>query len=366
MEITAEITGISYQPTLTKSLKEVQFSTFNINDCPNSCLIVHDNQMFSLSKWVSPKRTRSYPYERIYDTFVGNKRITVIPIIKDEGNAGDRDFIQWDTISLMSLLDVYVILAYYETARKHSHLAGKVTAQHFNNQYVIQKINELQNYHSSALHWNLKELNSQNLTMLLDKAKSCYTQISQALGVQMHNELGISSLQQRLATDIGDFMMFSREKSEKAQFRELHTQQPKEHLNTLTKATITITNYLGGKYFFTVDEVYIKDDTVYLIESKHTKTKLLPSKSDIKDGLLKMVLYSNLQTAHIFDTPYRVIPVLQLTSPHISFSMNQLESPEQLDNFVRSHRMNKNQITFLMQLFEEARCNHFQVSIVHG
>lgn len=116
MEITAEITGISYQPTLPKNLKEVQFAIFNINDCPNSCLIVHDNQMFSLSKWVSPKRTRSYPYERIYDTFVGNKRITVIPIIKDEGNAGDRDFIQWDR---MNKNQIAFLMQLFEEARRN-------------------------------------------------------------------------------------------------------------------------------------------------------------------------------------------------------------------------------------------------------
>lgn len=68
----------------------------------------------AISRWVSPKRTRSYPYARVYDTlnFVG-KRITIIPVIKDEGKDGDRDFLQWDTISLMSLLGIYVSIAYY-------------------------------------------------------------------------------------------------------------------------------------------------------------------------------------------------------------------------------------------------------------
>ncbi len=366
MEIIAKITGIRYQPTLTKNLKEVPFATFNINHCPNSCLITHDNQSFALSKWVSPKRTRSYPYERIYDTFTGSKRITVIPIIKDEGSAGDRDFIQWDTLSLMSLLDVYVILTYYETAQRNLKIADKITAQRFNNQHVIQKINELQNYHSSALHWNLNELNHQNLTDLLDKAKNYYAQIGQTLGVKMHSEFGISSLQQRLVTDVEDFMLFSRDKSEKAQFREIHTQQPKEHLNTTTKATITITNYLGGKYFFTVDESYIENDIVYLIESKHTKNGLLPSKGDIKDGLLKMVLYSNISTAHIFDTSYRVTPILQLTSPQITFEINNFDPPEQLTEFIKVHRMNQTKKEFITQLFEEARRNQFKVRLTRG
>ncbi|MEM4247619.1 MAG: hypothetical protein QXF14_04885, partial [Candidatus Woesearchaeota archaeon] len=64
-----------------------------------------------ISKGVWPKRARSYPYERVYNTLNISKKITVIPIVKNEGAAGDSDFIQWDTVSLMSLLDVYVIFA---------------------------------------------------------------------------------------------------------------------------------------------------------------------------------------------------------------------------------------------------------------
>jgi hypothetical protein len=40
--------------------------------------------------------------------------------------------------------------------------------------------------------------------------------------------------------------------------------------------------------------VEIKNNTVYLIEGKHSKNAILPSIGDIKDGLLKMILYSNL------------------------------------------------------------------------
>ena len=73
-----------------------------------------DNE-FAVSWWVSPKRTRSYPYARVYDTLgFSGKKATIIPIIKDEGKDGDRDFLQWDTISLMSLLGVYVIVGLRE------------------------------------------------------------------------------------------------------------------------------------------------------------------------------------------------------------------------------------------------------------
>lgn len=120
MEISAQIIeGIKYKSTLNCNLTEISIEDFNVNSARSSCLVSCGQNRFAVSKWVSPKRTRSYPYERVYNTFSASKRITVIPIVKDEGAAGDRDFLQWDTISLMSLLDVYVILAYYETAEKH-------------------------------------------------------------------------------------------------------------------------------------------------------------------------------------------------------------------------------------------------------
>ncbi|HET55196.1 MAG TPA: hypothetical protein ENN33_08255 [Ignavibacteria bacterium] len=92
MDIYAEIKGIKYSPYNTPKLKEQQFDLFDINNCPANCIVSDDNFTFSISKWVSPKRTRSYPFERVYNTLGFTKRITIIPIIKDEGKKGDRDF----------------------------------------------------------------------------------------------------------------------------------------------------------------------------------------------------------------------------------------------------------------------------------
>jgi hypothetical protein len=105
MEISAQIVeGINYKPFLKCTLEESPFAEFDINSAKSASLISIGQSRFGLSKWVSPKRTRSYPYERVYNTFSISKRITVIPVVKDEGASGDRDFLQWDTISLMSLL----------------------------------------------------------------------------------------------------------------------------------------------------------------------------------------------------------------------------------------------------------------------
>ena len=355
MNITAQITGIEYNPKLTNDLKVFDFKGFNINELPANCLINYDGFSFGLSKWVSPKRTRSYPYERVYNTLGTAKRITVIPIIKDEGKKGDRDFIQWDTISLMSLLDIFVVFTYYKTAEKHKTRTNKITNQQFDNELVKQKISEIKNYHSSALHWNLKEI-KESFPNLIQKAKEAYNSIGQQLGVEFHNEQGIDRFADKFTNGVKDFMQSSRQKAQEAQNREMQTIQPKEALSTLTKATITIENYLGGKYYFTTDEIKIEKDKIYLIEAKHSKNSLLPSIGDIKDGLLKMILYTNLKNVSVNDKKYTAIPVLKLTSSKLTKHIYQTEIDTNTE-------LNKRQKEILKKLFNEANENKFKVII---
>ncbi len=355
MNITAKITGIEYSPKLTSDLAVFDFDNFDINELPAYCLINYDGFSFGLSKWVSPKRTRSYPYERVYNILGTAKRITIIPIIKDEGKNGDRDFIQWDTVSLMSLLDVFVVFAYYKIAEKHQTRANKITNQQFDNELIKQKISEIKNYHSSALHWNLKEI-KKSFPDLIKKAKSAYKTIGKRLSVEFHNEQGIDRFANQFINGVKDFMQTSRLKALEAQNREMQTIQPKEVLSTLTKATITIENYLGGKYYFTTDEIRIEKDKIYLIEAKHSRNSLLPSIGDIKDGLLKMILYTNLKNVSVNDKNYTAIPVLKLTSSKL---INNIYKSD----FETNSKLNEKQKEILRKLFEEADENNFQVAI---
>ncbi len=112
------IKNISYQPFLTESLTKVSLADFNVNQANSYGLITTKDTEIAYSKWVSPKRTRSYPFARIYNTYKISKIITIIPIIKDEGKDGDRDRIQYSTMSWMNLLNIYIVLGYYETAEK--------------------------------------------------------------------------------------------------------------------------------------------------------------------------------------------------------------------------------------------------------
>ncbi len=365
MNIFAEITGLKYTIFSSNELRDISFDELDINTMPTSCIVNDKKYNYSISKWVSPKRTRSYPYDRVYNTLSNQKRITVIPIIKDEGLKGDRDYIQWDTLSLMSLLDVYVILAYYEKADKHPSRVNKITNQKFNNDYVKNKIEEISNYHSSPLHWNLQEIRD-TLPSLIDLVKSSYSNISNQLNVDFHNSAGIDKFKKQFLVGVDEFMKTSRGKAKEAQNREHQTIQPKEALSTLTKAKITIKNYLGGLYYFTTDEIDIKDDKIFLIEAKHSRSSKLPSSGDIKDGLLKLILYCNLKNLTVNDKSYNSIPVLKLTSSKLTGSLSSNSNDEDKKNFFSHNKLTKNQIIFLKTLFIESKENKFIIILENG
>jgi len=364
MDIKGQITGIKYKILLSEDLQTIEFNKFNINKISSFCLLKDGKSLFAISKWVSPKRTRSYPYERVYNTLNTSKKITVIPIIKDEGFDGDRDFLQWDTVSLMSLLDVFVIFAYYDKATKNCNYENKITDFQFDNNYILFKIKEIEQYHSSALHWNLNELKN-NLHSIIDMAKKGYAKIEAQTGVLLHNQAGVENFKKKIGKDVADFMEFSREKAQKAQSREMQTTQPKESLSTHTKAKITITNYLGGQYFFTVDEVIIDKDLVYLIESKHSKQSILPSKGDIKDGLLKMILYSNLCEVEVDGIPMKSKAVLKLTSEKLKGEISSEISIGERAGFLLGNNFSQEQMKLIDILLDEAKENGFEVKITN-
>ncbi|HLE75986.1 MAG TPA: hypothetical protein VI864_08125 [Candidatus Bathyarchaeia archaeon] len=344
--ISAEITGVKYTPYLCRKLR-----TFELKDLvqalsEESTFILRINQQqIAVSWWVSAKRTRTYPYARVYDSLAfSGKKVTLIPIVKDEGADGERDFLQYDTVSLMSLLGVYVIIGYYADAEVNSKYPNKITRQRYDIQQITGEIQKLLSYQSDALHWNLAQL--EKAGEIGEKAIEAYSRISTALGVNMHSiELARKRIKE-LEKGKETFLKLSRNLAEKAQRRESITKQPKERLDG-EKATITIKNYLGGEYFLTSDEVEIHENEIFLIEGKHTKDKRLPALSDIKDGLLRMILLTNIQDVRIGNKQFTSVPILKLTTGH----------PAKLDSLNREERKT------LGLLEKESEKNGFRILI---
>lgn len=303
------------------------------------------NNKTALSWWVSAKRTRSYPYARVYDTLTfSGKKVTIIPVIKDEGFDGDRDFLQWDTISLMSLLGVFVIISYYHDAKRNENYDNKITEQRFDINHIKEQLEKLCSYQSDALHWNLEQ--AENVPNLGKKAISAYQRISKKLDVRMHSSGSALTKIQKIQEGKDAFMKISRNLAQQAQHRESTTIQPKEKLSG-SKGKITIKNYLGGHYYFTSDEIEFKNDNIILIEGKHSENNYLPSLEDIKDGLVKMILFTNLKNVKINSIEYAAKAQLKLTSTKI----------------FKADKLNESQKHIVQLLKKEAATNNFEVKI---
>ena len=320
MEITARIVrGIQYTPLLCRKLNHYKLSALPsaFKDATFFLDIDAQNKM-AVSWWVSAKRTRSYPYARVYDSFgFTGKKLTIIPIVKDEGIEGDRDFLQWDTVSLMSLLGVYVIIAYYKDAVKSTRYDGKITEQAFDIDYLKVEIAKLTKYQSDALHWNIDQVTKINT--IGNKAIDAYDAISKRLGVKTHSRKSAERKINELMKDKDAFLASSRLLAKNAQMRESHYTHLAEKVLAGAKASLTISNYLGGYYYFTSDEARVNGNNVYLVEAKNTSDdKQLPSSGDIKDGLLKMILFTKLEEVMIGKKPYTSTPVLKLTGNSIA------------------------------------------------
>ncbi len=313
MDLSAKITGISYTPHLCSSLQTFDFADLERAFSKSAFILKIDAQnSVAVSWWVSAKRTRSYPYARVYNTLnFSGKRITIIPVFKDEGKRGDRDFLQWDTISMMSLIGVHVIIGYYADAENSTTYPGeKITNQRFDVQSVKNKIEEILSYQSDALHWNLAQ--ADNVSEIAQKALDNYEAISRRLNVEMHSLESAKRRIEKLHEGREAFMSLSRNQAEAAQRRETVTLQPKEQVSG-TKGNITIQNYLGGIYYLTLDEVEVAGADIHLIEAKHSRRSMLPSANDIKDALIKMFLFTNLGDVQLDGQTYNPKPTMKLT-----------------------------------------------------
>ncbi len=300
LHFTGFIRGVTYQTFLNESLKVINLDDFNVNKAKPFGLIKCESSQTQIaySKWVSPKRTRSYPFARIYNTYNSGKAITIIPVIKDEGKDGDRDRIQYSTISWMNLLNVYIVLAYYESAeksqKKGQEKKHKLTNHKFNNKFVTEQIQEIIKYRQSALHWN-KNLFEERFVDIFSKALDCYNFISQSTGVLIHSRQRMEKDLKKITAEFNEFKNISLKNSQNASKREALTSHKLEYLADGSKATFSIENYLGGVYYLTPDEILSEDDKYIIQESKNASKDFLPSISDIRDGLFKLILFSNLK-----------------------------------------------------------------------
>ncbi len=353
MDIEAKIEKISYHPQMCDPLPVFQIEDFKSGRAFKSSrfLLQYNKQKsFAISHWRSPKRTRTYPYGRVYDTLNVDNRITIIPFVKDEGIEGDRDFMQWDTVSLMSLLKVYVIPAYYKTAKKSSRNPNKITAQEFDHAYLLDRLKAFAEFNQSdAVHWNMEEVQEQ-VVSVAEQAKRYYKQISKRTGVELHSLAELDTRIQRMENDMMDYRAHSRSQAQSARERERVTLHGQERVIG-DKSVITIKNFIGGYYYWTVDEASIIGSKLLLVEKKHSRKSRLPHLGDIKDALLKMVLFTNLSNVTAEGKNYTPFPAVGLTSDLLDGYCHSAMDDSQIEKFFKRNGFNDRARTLVGRIF---------------
>lgn len=284
--------------------------------------------------------------------------ITIIPVIKDEGKKGDIDKIQYSTISWMNLMNVYIVLTYYESAQKNLKLEDKITKQKLNNELIKTQISEIIRYKQSALHWNRSLIESRFIT-IFQQALESYKAISETTNVAIHPQEPLEKYLAKVMGNFEEFKNISLKGSAMACARELRTSHKLEFLEDGAKAQFYIENYLGGVYHLTADEI-IKDGNAYIIqESKNTKTRFLPEIGDIKDGLFKLILYANLDKLLLNEKEINFSCCLKLTGTKVRGHLRLPCNETELEAFLQINKgsITKGQLALIRKLKLETENN---------
>ena len=367
---TLYLTGFIRDATYTPYLNPNQFSEYNISQFDvnqaQACGLINlgmPGNSLAFSKWVTPKRTRSYPFARIYNTFhLNTKKVTIIPIIKDEGaGTQNNDRINFITFSWMNLLNIYIILAWYEDAERKPNTTDRITNQILNSESVREKLLEVSRYQMTALHWNTTHFEKDFESIYLN-AVAGYKKISQEKNVAVHSPKNhLQTLENFKVDDRFSLISFKEAtlpSSYKAAHRESLTTHILESLEENTKGVFHISNYLGGQYHLTADEVYWEDDQLIIQESKNSSKGKLPSEDDIKDGLFKLILFANMEQVSIDERAnIQFATRLKLTGDLVGSLFLPRETDDIFD-FCAENRLSQVHQRRILLLNQEARENN--------
>jgi hypothetical protein len=145
--------------------------------------------------------------------------------------------------------------------------------------------------------------------------------------------------------------------SQGAALRESKTEHVKEYLEDGGKSIFLIENYLGGVYHLTTDEVLRGRNGYIIQESKNSTRKFLPSISDIKDGLFKLILFANLDSLKVRGRKVKFSTRLKLTGYKVKGNIQFPCRKTEFQNFVKSNRVSRAYQETLNRLNLEATDN---------
>lgn len=103
-------------------------------------------------------------------------------------------------------------------------------------------------------------------------------------------------------------------------------------------------------------------DELILTESKHSSNSALPSLDDIKDGLLKMIIFSNISKLELNNKEWKFNAALRLTSSKLEGCITEKSTDVEIKKFLAVNALNKKS-ELISELINGSRKNNFQLLI---
>lgn len=198
-------------------------------------------------------------------------------------------------------------------------------------------------------------------------AVESYQRISEKENVVMHKAQDHLDTLDKFKVDnqfcVDTFKRVTLSRSHDAALRETVTVHELESLGVGEKGIFSIINYQGGEYYLSPDEIYWEYNRLVIQESKNTTKDKLPSKSDIRDGLFKLILFSNMEQVEVddrADVPF--VTRLKLTG-NLTGNLYLPTSPNRVANFCQRNQLSPAHQETITLLNQEAGINGLEIWI---
>lgn len=310
--IDGKTTNLEYVSKWVSSFKEYSLETaLGGNSKKNVFWYTHNSEKVAISVWTSPKRTKTNPLPRVYTSLsYAEIKITIIPVLKEEGESGEQNMIHANTVYWMTSLGVYVIIAYYNDAKKEKigkqstnakegkpskEGTAKLGTQILELASIKEQIHKIIKEKPNIEVWNDKQI--QKIPELLDNAIKRYRELGRTLNVPLRSK----SLQNKenankeWKKDLSKLLEYFTELEIDAQDRETKTEHKHEDISSTygKKAKFNIDCGKSRILYLTADAVDVNENKKILIitEAKNTTQDKFPSSDNLKDDLMKLMLF---------------------------------------------------------------------------
>ncbi len=304
--IEAKIGSEVYHFSKDPNLKEIEFKKAMKENNKSFKSKISDDKVVAISVWTTPKRTKTYPFPRVYSTLGHDgKKITIIPVQASYGKYGDDNKLQPGTISWMSGLGVYVIIGVFTKAKMRpkgktaaNAKEGKPNTQgksvftdfEFDNDGLDDQINEIVSECPKVEDWNQKQL--LKIPALLGIAIAHNRRLGQELQVDVRSFKPLEKKVKVWKTDIPTYLSDCDKESKGAQHREFSSDQKLENVPG-EKGKFNVDMGNSKMIFLTADSVSVdeKKKTIEILEGKHSTKGKFPGENDVLDALFKLMIF---------------------------------------------------------------------------